>query len=96
MMDLHLMPDQQDDNSEAYDWKSAYLGGIGLQEFHDAQEGNILAHELDYYEDFRWSSEFVKKILSELIDANNHSFFNLIKILERAAKLDCGVYAVAD
>jgi len=72
-----------------------YLGGIEYQEFEKLQDGKIIEAHLDYYKDFRWTSEQVVSKL-ELLRKENAKRYSLKDILEKAKERESGVIAYGD
>lgn len=94
MLDFFLIPD----TSSARNIASSdldYLGGIEYEEFELLQELKIIENHLDYYKDFRWTSDQVSsklKLLAKLSDRK----FRLAEILRKAQSAEVGVIAYGD
>ncbi|MBD2767903.1 hypothetical protein IC235_08350 [Hymenobacter sp. BT664] len=73
-----------------------YLGGIEWAEFETAQKARIIEAHLDYYGDFSWSSELVRRKLSALAELNPLPMGKLMAILKKAAAAERGVKAFGD
>jgi hypothetical protein len=79
----HRMPDRD------------YLGGIDYGEFEQLQEEKIIEGHLDYFKDFRWTSEQVAA-KSELLGRAKSKGYKLAEILGKAKAQNCGVIAYCD
>ncbi|GAA4041963.1 hypothetical protein GCM10022409_29970 [Hymenobacter glaciei] len=93
MLDFSLITDNQPNNSTA---KLKYIGGIEWEEFEEAQVAKVIEGHLDYYGDFRWSNELVKRKISQLEELNRASLSNLTDILKHANAAGCGIMAYGD
>ena len=75
MLDFYSIMDEHPNNAASK--KLTYLGGIEEEEFEAAQEAGIVENHLNYYRDFRWSSELVKRKLDVIAKINSPKFFKL-------------------
>ena len=94
MLDFYSIMDEHPNNAASK--KLHYLGGIEEEEFEAAQEAGIVENHLNYYRDFRWSSELVKRKLDVIAKINSPKFFKLNAVLKQAANANCGVKAFGD
>lgn len=76
--------------------QAEYAGGIKMREFEQAQHAHVIGYELDFFDDFRWSSSRVKQKLAQLSSNHSDQFTSLMHILRRAEELNCGVMAFGD
>lgn len=72
-----------------------FLGGIDYSEFEQLQDDNIIENHLDFFKDFRWTSEQVATKLAMLTEAKSKEY-RLYDILRRAKEQDCGLIAYCD
>ncbi|MGY3087066.1 hypothetical protein ACVWYF_000092 [Hymenobacter sp. UYAg731] len=94
MLDFYLIKDEEP-NSYSFT-QEEYAGGIRMLEFEQAQYARIIEPHLDFFKDFRWSSEQAKQKLQHVQATKSEQFAALQKILQRAIEMNCGVMAVAD
>jgi hypothetical protein len=94
MLDFYFISDELPDD---YALKQAeYAGGIKMREFEQAQHAHVIDYQLDFFDDFRWSSVQVKQKLALLHSTHSDQFATLMQILQRAEELNCGVIAFGD
>lgn len=72
-----------------------YLGGIDYDEFEQLQDEKVIEGHLDYYKDFRWTSEQVAT-KSEALAKSKAKGYKLAEILTKAREQNCGVIAYCD
>jgi hypothetical protein len=72
-----------------------YLGGIDYDEFEKLQDEKIIEGHLDYYKDFRWTSEQVA-VKSKILEQTSAKNYKLQGILRKAKQQDCGIIAYCD
>jgi hypothetical protein len=72
-----------------------YLGGIDYNEFEELQNEKVIEDDLNYFQDFRWTSEQVtaKLIILERASRDN---YKMAEILNKAKDQDSGVIAFCD
>ena len=91
MLDFYSIMDEHPNNAASK--KLTYLGGIEEEEFEAAQEAGIAENHLNYYRDFRWSSELVKRKLDVIAKMNSSTLFKLNVVLKQTATANYGVKA---
>lgn len=72
-----------------------YLGWIDYDEFEQLQDEKIIEEHLDYYKDFRWTSEQVASKTTRL-EALKAKGYRIVEILNKARHQNCGVIAYSD
>ena len=94
MLDFHTIRDDQ--AASAHGLSLVLVGGIEYEEVIAAQEAGVIEPHLDYYGDFRWSSELINRKLALLEKLNNKQFEELVSILKQAKAAESGVIAQGD
>jgi len=99
MLDFYLLDDNQPKQKRVRDL--VYLGGIEANIFHQMQAEGIIEARLDYYSDFRWSSEVVARMLLSLHGKQKSIAFEpgvatFASILQKAVDLKSGIVAFGD
>lgn len=94
MLDFYTIRDDQATSARAL--KLVLVGGIEYEEFTAAQDAGIIEPHLDYYRDFRWSSELVQRKLALLVKLNSKALEPLASVLKQAKAAACGVVARGD
>ena len=94
MLDFYTIRDDQATSARGLNLE--LVGGIEYEEFAAAQDAGVIELHLDYYGDFRWSNELVRRKLTLLAKLNSKVFEHLIPILKQAKTAECGVIARGD
>jgi len=100
MLDFYLLDDSQPKrNKPGQDL--VYLGGTEANIFHQMQAEGIIEAWLDYYSDFRWSSEVVARMLLLLHEKQKSIAFEpgvvtFAAMLQKAIDLKSGIVAFGD
>ncbi len=94
MLDFYLIKDITPKSNHGAS-EADYLGGIEYNEFEQLQNENIIEEDLDYYQDFRWTTEQVMA-KSEILDKAKAKTYKLTEILRKAKEQNCGVIAYCD
>jgi hypothetical protein len=92
MLDFSFIRDEQPKNSSNLN----YAGGIRYDEFIKAQESGLIENHLDFYGDFRWSSQLVRDKRGMLTPNVEVAIPNLASILKQAFAAECGLVAFGD
>lgn len=94
MLDFYLVKDATLDLDHGLS-EFDYLGGIDYNEFSLLQEQQIIDLDLNYFNDFRWTTEQAIAKLNLLEKVNANQYF-LTDILRKAKERNCGVIAYSD
>jgi hypothetical protein len=94
MLDFYTIRDDQ--AASARGLKLALVGGIEYEEFIAAQDAGVIEPHLDYYENFRWSSELALRKLALLVKLNSKQFEHLTAVLKQAKATESGLIARGD
>ncbi|MBO2031823.1 hypothetical protein J4D99_10535 [Siccationidurans ginsengisoli] len=92
MLDFFFIRDEQPRSSD----QLSPAGGIAYEEFINSQEASVIDNYLDYYGDFRWSSQLVRQKRALLTPAVEAAIPNLASILKQAFAAECGLIAFGD
>jgi hypothetical protein len=106
MLDFYLIKDDVSRPGAPELKALEYAGGLEVEVFEELQDKHIIAKQLSYWTDFRWSSQDVKQKFERLIENNKDLRENrlglesaetkLFAILEKAVWAQYGLIAIAD
>jgi hypothetical protein len=94
MLDFYLIADISSKRNPASS-DPDFLDGIDYEEFEELRELKIIEDHLDYYKDFRWTSDQVSSKL-KLLDNLTGKKFRLAEILKKAKLAQVGIIAFGD
>jgi hypothetical protein len=94
MLDFYLIKDATQISKHSVSHLD-YLGGIDYNEFEELQNEKVIEDDLDYFQDFRWTSEQVTAKLV-ILERGSRVNYKMADILNKAKDQDSGVIAYCD
>lgn len=99
MLDFYIIHDELSKPSYPAKANLEYVGGLDDRTFENLKSKGLIESKFDYYSDFRWSSNFVKRKYISLLNHENQSDSDVRKLIEfvnKAKTIDCGLIAYCD
>ena len=92
MLELYFTRDEQPSNNE----QIGAAGEIDYEEFDEAQKLEVIESDLDYFDNFRWTSQQVQQKRAMLTPAIGAAIPTLAAILKQAFGTGCALVAFGD